>query len=188
MELDTLQSAWQNSEPAHKGNKEISEMMRERTHPVLKRIRRQMIIEGIAFTFFLFFYYDLFDGDRKPFYVNALLVAAMLFALVHTITGYKLAKGGVTGSTIKQALSNQLMKLKGYALISIISRVGVAGCLLFFFASIITFTTQKYWLLAAIILLFVIQLVILSGIWLKRIRQIKNAMESFESDALITFK
>jgi hypothetical protein len=179
MELDTLQSAWQNNEPAPKGNSEISAMMRERTHPVLKRIRRQMIIEGIAFTFLLFAYYDLFDGDQKPVYVNVLLVAAMLFALVHTLMGYKLAKGGVTGSTIKQALNNQLSKLKVYALISVISRVGVAGCLLFFFTSIITFTAQKYWLLAAMILLFVIQIMLLSGIWLKRIRQIKNAMESF---------
>jgi hypothetical protein len=179
MELDTLQSAWQNNEPALKGNTEISAMMRERTHPVLKRIRRQMIIEGIAFTFFLFAYYNLFDGDKKPFYANVLLVAAMLFALMHTIAAYILAQGGAVGNTIKQALSNRLSKLKGYALTSVISRVLVAGCLLFFFTSIITFTTEKYWLLAAMILVFIIQIMLLSGIWFKRIRQVKNAMESF---------
>jgi hypothetical protein len=179
MELDVLQSAWQNSSPATKTNAEFTSMMKERTHPVLRRIRRQLIIESIAFTFFLFTYYDLFDGDQKPLYVNVLLVAAMLFALVHNVVGYRLAKSGVTGSDINEALANHLSKLRVYALISVVSRVLVAGCLLFFFASIITFTAKKYWLLAGIIVVFVVQIKMLSGIWQKRIRQVKQVLESF---------
>lgn len=179
MELDALQSIWQNDNPAPRTNAELSAMMRERTHPVLKRIRWQLIIESIAFSFFLFAYYDLFDGDQKPFYVNVLLVTAMLFALMHNVIGYRLAKGGIDGSDIKQALRNQLSKLRMYALISVISRVLVAGCLLFFFVSIITFTTAKYWLLVAIVLIFIIQVALLSGIWQARIRQIKNVLDAF---------
>jgi len=179
MELDTLQAAWQNNDPKPRTNSELRSMMHERTHPVLKRIRRQLIIESIAFTFFLLAYYNLFDGDQKPFYVNGLLVAAMLFVLVHNLAGYKLAKAGITGNDIKEALSKQLSKLKLYALVSVLSRVLVAGCLLFFFTSIITFTAEKYWLLVAILLIFVIQVVFLSRIWLNRMRQIKKAMEGF---------
>lgn len=179
MEQDTLQSMWQNNDPSPRTNAEIRSMMHERTHPILKRVRRQLIIETIAYTFFLLAYYDLFDGDQKPLYVNALLVAAMLFALVHTLTGYKLAKAGIAGNDIRQALRNQLSKLKGYAFISVVSRALAAGCLLFFFTSIITFTVEKYWLLAAILVIFVIQLLLLSKVWLNRIKQIKNAMESF---------
>jgi hypothetical protein len=66
-----------------------------------------------------------------------------------------------------------------YALVSVISRVLVAGCLLFFFTSIITFTVEKYWMLAAIIIVFIIQLVLLCTIWQKRIGRIKNALGSF---------
>jgi hypothetical protein len=178
MELDALQAAWQNSSPAPKTNAELRSMMQERTHPILKRIRRQLIIESIAYTFFLFAFYNMFDGDQKPVYVNVLLVTAMLFALVHNITGYRLAKGGVTGIDLRAAMNGHLSKLRVYAFISVISRVLVAACLLFFFSSVITFTAKKYWLLAGIIIIFMLQVIFLSEIWWKRIRQVRQVIDN----------
>ncbi len=70
MELDALQSIWQHSDQAPKTTTEIKTMMLERTHPVLKRIRRQLIIESIAFAFFLVTYYNFFDGDKKHFHAK----------------------------------------------------------------------------------------------------------------------
>ena len=179
MEQDAFKSAWQGMDANRKSNMELSSMMRESTHPVLKRIRKQLILETLSFTALLFVYYDFFDGDRKPFYANMLLVGAILFVLLHNIVGYVLTKRPVNGNSIKQSLDNQLLKIKTYAAVSVASRVLTAGCLLLFFTSVITFTANKYWILAALILVFVIQIALLSGIWTKRIRQMKETINSF---------
>jgi hypothetical protein len=180
MEQDDLKSAWQNMNAGQKTNAELSSMMRERTHPVLKRIRKQLILESISFALFLFVYYDFFDGDRKPVYANVLLVSAMLFAIIHNIAGYMLTKRSVKGDTIKQSLEGQLLKMKGYAMVSVAGRVLIAGCLLFFFVSVITFNTNKYWILVGLIVVIIIQIVLLSAIWVKRIRQMKTTIDLFQ--------
>lgn len=180
MEQDALKSAWQNMNAGQKTNSELSSMMRERTHPILKRIRKQLILETISFTFFLFVYYDFFDGDRKPVYANVLLVSAMLFVIIHNIAGYMLTKRPVNGDTIKQSLQDQLLKMKGYAMASVAARILIAGCLLLFFMSVITFNTNKYWILVGLMVVLIIQLALLSAIWVKRIRKMKTTINLFE--------
>ena len=180
MEQDALKSAWQNMNAGQKTNSELSSMMREGTHPVLKRIRKQLILETISFTLFLFVYYDFFDGDRKPVYANVLLVSAMLFAIIHNIAGYMLTKRPVNGETIKQSLKDQLLKMKGYAMVSVAARILIAGCLLLFFMSVITFNTNKYWILVGIMVVMIIQLALLSAIWVKRIRKMKTTINFFQ--------
>ena len=181
MEQDALKSAWQNMSAGQKTNSELNSMMRERTHPVLKRIRKQLIIESAAFSVFLFVYYDFFDGDRKPLYVNMLLVTAILFILLHNIMGYMLTRSRVKGNTIKQSLEDHLYKMNLYAVVSVVSRVLVAACLLLFFTSVITFNAGKYWILAVVILVLAIQMALLSRIWMKRIKQMKRNTDSFYS-------
>lgn len=88
----------------NKNNEELRKMLQENRHPVLKGIRLQMIIETTAWTIFLFVYYDMFDGHRKPLYLNALLVTAVLLLLLHSITGYLSAKNLVSGNNLKQSL------------------------------------------------------------------------------------
>ena len=177
MEYDALKSAWQSMNTSQKTSSELSSMMRERTHPVLKRIRKQLIMETISFTLFLFVYYDFFDGDRKPVYANVLLVSAMLFAIIHNIAGYMLTKRAVKGNTIKQYLQNQLLKMKTYAMVSVVTRVFIATCLLFFFISVITFNSGKYWILAGLVSAIVMQIALMSAIWVKRIRQMKTTID-----------
>jgi len=181
MEQDALKSAWQGIVNVPKSNTEVKSMMRESAHPVLKRIRKQLIIESAVFTVFLFVYYDFFDGDRKPLYANVLLVTAILFILLHNIMGYMLTRRRVKGNTIKQSLEDHLYKMKVHAVVSVVSRVLVAACFLLFFTSVITFNAGKYWILAVAILVFTIQIALLSRIWMKRIKQMKRTTDSFYS-------
>lgn len=180
MEGDALQSAWQQMTASQRTNTELQAMMKENTHPVLKRIRKQLIIETIAFTAFLFVYYDFFDGDRKPVYANVLLVSAMLLVILHNIPGYMMARQTINSDNIKQSLQVQLKKMRTYAALSIAARVLTSACLLLFFTSVITFTTQKSWLLAVLIAVMVVQLGWLAVIWLKRIRQMRTTIDLFQ--------
>lgn len=176
MELDNLKSAWKDMTSENKNTEDLKQMIRENRHPVLKGIRLQMIIEMTAWTIFLFFYYGMFDGDRKPFYVNILLVAAVLLLLMHSFMGYLSAKKLVKGDDLKQSLLNYLSKIKIYAIVSVASRAFTIICVLIFFIAPIKFTPNKYILLAGIILLVPFQVFFLSRIWSKRIKKLKTAI------------
>lgn len=178
MERDALISAWQAAETTSKNNAELISMLKDGQHPVLKHIRRQLIIEIIAFTVFLFLYYDFFDGDQKPLYANLLIAGGMSLVVVHNILGYVYTRRTFTGNNIKQSLENYLVSLKKHATISIMCRALMAGCLLLFFVSVINFTANKYWSLAALILILFVQLIVLRGIWLGRIAKIRSVIDS----------
>ena len=177
MELNQLKSAWQGMGGPNKNNEELRKMLQENRHPVLKGIRLQMIIETTAWTIFLFVYYDMFDGHRKPLYLNALLVTAVLLLLLHSITGYLSAKNLVSGNNLKQSLLNYLSKIKKYAVISVGSRVVTIICLLLFFTATIQFSPGKYWLLAGTLLIIPLQVILLSHIWGKRIKKLKATIK-----------
>lgn len=176
MEHDQLKSAWKDIAGENKNTEELRLMIRENRHPILKGIRLQMIIETTAWTFFLFVYYDMFDGNRKPFYLNLLLVAAVLLLLMHSMMGYLSVKKLVKGINLKESLLNYLSKIKVYAVISITARVFTIICLLFFFIATIKFTPNKYMLLAGILLIIPLQVFFLSRIWTNRIKKIKVAI------------
>lgn len=177
MEQNALISAWQAVGATPKNTSELKSMIQERRHPVLRRIRRQLLIETLAFTAFLFVYYDFFDGNRRAVYINGLLVGAMLLAIAHNIMGYILTKHPIKGDNIIQSLKDHLFKMKMYVAASVVIRALMAACLLLFFASVITFNANKYWVLIGVIVLLIVQLVLLSGIWFKRIRQIKEIID-----------
>ncbi|WP_257669801.1 hypothetical protein [Parapedobacter tibetensis] len=179
MENDALKSAWQGMDTPQKSNTELKSIMQESAHPVLKGIRMQLMIEIVGFTVFLLVYYDFFDGDRKPFYANVLLVSAMLFVIVHNIIGYVLTKRGVKGNNIKQSLEDRFSKMKTYAMVSIATRMLAAVCLWFFFLSVIKFNADRYWMLAVVVLVVVVQITVLSKIWVRRIKRMKEAIGSF---------
>lgn len=179
MKSDALKSAWKETVPQAKPQQQLKEMMQEKKHPVLKRIKRQLTIEIIIYSIFLFVYYDLFDGAQKPFYLNLLLVASVLLIILHNLTGYSLTKHPGKGSNLIQALKDHLSKMKVYAVVSIASRVIWATFLLLFLTYVIRFDAAKYWLLGGIVLVFILQLAALSAIWFKRVRKIKESLHEF---------
>ena len=178
MEQDALFSAWRAADTAPKNNEALIAMLNEGQHPVLKHIRRQLIIETIAFTIFLFLYYNLFDGDQKPLYANLLIVGGMLLVILHNILGYVFTKRSITGNNLKQSLEHHLVSLKKHAVLSIMCRALMATCMLLFFTSVITFTGNKYWALAAIAFILLLQLILLSVIWRRRVMKLKRVVDS----------
>lgn len=181
MEQDALISAWRSADAAQKNNAELLSMLREGQHPVLKHIRRQLIIETLAFSVFLFLYYNLFDGDRKPLYANLFIIGGMLLVIIHNVLGYAFTKRSFNGNNIKQSLEHYLVSLKKHALISIMCRALMAGCLLLFFTSVISFNASKFWALTAIVLMLLVQLMVLWDVWLRRIRKLKAVINNLAS-------
>ncbi|KAA2240879.1 hypothetical protein F0L74_32635 [Chitinophaga agrisoli] len=174
MEQDPLKSAWQQA-TGESGNKQAGDlraMAGKRSYPVLKGIRRQLTIECLGYAAFLLVYYDFFDGDKRPFFLNALLVAAVAFMLLHNAAGYWVIKDPLQAGSLQQSLQTYLQKLRQYAAVSITSRLlGIAALLIFFMASI-HWTSTKYWILAGGLLVLALQLLLLYRIWAGRIKQL----------------
>jgi len=178
MERDALISAWQAADTTSKSSTELITMLRDGQHPVLKHMRRQLIIEIIAFTIFLFLYYDLFDGDQKPLYANLLIAGGMLLVIIHNILGYIYTRHTVIGNNIKQSLELYLVSLKKHAIISIMCRALMAACLLLFFTSVMNFNATKFWSMITIVIMLSIQLIVLWSLWRKRIGKLKGTINS----------
>lgn len=182
METDQLKLAWDAIQIPVKTNKELNSMLVESKHPVLKDIRKQLTIEIIGWSAFLLCYYTMFDGDQKPVAINILLVASMLFALIHNILGYNFSKYLINGGTIKSSLQKYLSKVKVYAVVSISSRVLLITGFLTFFTYNINFTTSKYVLLSGVIVVSLVQLGWLFRLWTKRLKALGDTIKEFNPE------
>ncbi len=179
MENDALKSAWQHVRTPRKSSTDLKSAMEESNHPVLKGIRRQLVFETVGFSLFLLVYYDFFDGDRKPLYANLLLVGIMLLAIGHNIAGYLLTRRGMKDSNIRHSLEERLSSIKTYAVVSIVTRVLTMTCVCIFFTSVVTPDTRRYQLLALAAVIFTMQIALLSRIWWRRIKRLREVIADF---------
>lgn len=182
MNNDFLKEAWQDAAGTPTEKSTLQHMLLESKHPVLKKTRRQIIWEVIAFTAFLLVYNDFFDGAQKQLYANAMLISGFALVILHHISGYFLLRKQITDLPVKAALEKRLRTLRRFAIISVGCRVLAAACLLVFFASVIKFTPVKYWMLAGIVLLFITQLSLLGLLWKKRIASVRSVVNSWQMD------
>jgi len=176
MEFNELKSTWNTVKTPEISSIEMRKMFSENRHPALKSIRKQLIIEIIGWCILLICYYTMFDGDKKPVWINILLVFSILLPVIHNLMGYRFAKYLVQGTNIQESLKNYLAKVKRYAAISIISKQLFLIGLLLFFTYGLTFNTSKYISLVIIGLIFTIQIVLTYRIWAKRLAGLEKSI------------
>ena len=177
MELDDLKSTWNTtSQPKTEGDLHL--MLKENRHPVLKRIRKHILIETAGWLALIICYYTMFDGADKPFIANVILMAAVLAALLHNLTGYGFSKSFVGSVNINTTLQAYIKKIKLYAAVSITLRVVFVAGLLTFFCWNVNFDTRRYVLLGGGLVLLIIQLVVLGKIWVQRVKALSSSLDS----------
>ena len=179
MELDDFKSGWKEMDVQPKAQEEILSMLKENRHPVLKGIRKQLILEILAWLALLFCFYTMFDGDQKPLLINICLVVSVVFPLIHNLMGYNFSKNLITGLNIRESLQNYLSKVKTYAFVSVTCRLLYTSGLLLFLTAGIEFDSKKYCTLALIALVVALQMLLLSRIWFMRIKNLRRTIETF---------
>lgn len=165
--MEELKAAWQNMGAGHKSPEELKNYLRKM--PVRRNVLFQMIVETLLFTLFLLFYYDAFDGHTKPFYLNALLAGAAGFIVLHNITGIVQAMNVLKGKHLREVLAAYSARLKVFAVISVASRAAMYVCFMLFFTYAVELNVFKVWILIAVALIFLVQMIVLVRIWMKRI-------------------
>ncbi|WP_436490968.1 hypothetical protein [Chitinophaga sp. ARDCPP14] len=172
--MDPLKSAWDN---APTPDRDISAIIGKHTSPVLKDIRKQVILEAIGYSIFLIVYYDFFDGDKKPYYLNLLLVVSVLCMLAQSVTGYVLARSPAVEYNLLESMRKKLYNIRKYALITIFTKIlAFAGIFAFFLASI-RWTQQKYLTLIPLVIIVGVQAYFQWKIWKGRIYRVKQTVE-----------
>ncbi|WP_270087482.1 hypothetical protein [Sphingobacterium sp. SYP-B4668] len=179
MELNELKSTWNTLNSPDLSKTDILNMLSENKHPVLKSIRKQLIIELVGWTIFLLCYYSMFDGNTKPLWVNALLILSILLPAGHNLMGYNFAKHLIYGVNIHQSLQIYLSKIKVYAASSIITRQIYLTGILLFFGYGLNIGPRQHLAFAIIGLVFSVQLIMTTKIWRKRIRKLKESLAAF---------
>lgn len=179
MELDDLKSNWNSSNEEQKSTDQLQLMTKIKHHPSFKNIRKRLVVELMGLLAFASLYWTAFDGSQKPLIANVILLIGLIaYALNHIITLWLLPKP-FTGTSIKQALKNYRHRLFRFAWLSVGSSLVFSISLLFFFATVIDFTSKHYYLLAGILVTFMIVLMISYRIWQKRINRLTQTISDF---------
>lgn len=179
MDFDELKSAWNAGSGKTSSQDEIPMMIKENRHPVLQKIRLQLLFETIGMLLFLLVYYSMFDGEKKPAAINATLIIAVLVPVLHQIYGYYLQRNLIRGNDLSDSLLSYIRKLKLYIILSLLSRLVFMIGLSLFFGFNIQFDSFKYYCALVIVIVFCFQLVWLRHIWGKRLTQLKKTYTSF---------
>ena len=182
MELDDLKSGWQAAGSAFTSEADLQRMTRVAHHPSLKKIRAKLIVETIGLSFFLLVYYDWFDGDKKPFSVNLLLVGSLVLYIVNDVIGYIAIATPVRGRNLKLSVQHYLQRIKRLSVFSLIISIVYSISIIIFFTSVIDFTREKRLLLAGVIIVL-FQIILLSfKFWTKRIEKLQQQVNDFDLD------
>lgn len=181
MEKDKLSSLWQDIAPARKSKEDLSNMLKERSNPVLKSIGKQIIIELLGFTAFLFCYYSIFDGADKPLFINVIIIIAILAPILHHIKGYQLQKQFKSSNDLKADLTNFVEKMKLLRIATLIARIIFISGMMLFFTYNIDLSASKYLAVGLILMIFTAQLFFLYKVWSARINKLKVVLQEFNT-------
>lgn len=182
MELEDLKSGWQNAGTAFKNETDLLNMTKIANHPTLKKIRIKLISESIFLLLFFAIYYDWFDGDKKPFYANVVLVTGLLLYVANDVIGYVSIAKPIRGLSLRLSITNYCARIKRLAVSSLVFSFLYSISLIVFFTSVIHFTREKRLLLVALaVILF--QLMFWSyRVWTKRIKSLKQQVKDIDVD------
>ncbi|HLP36384.1 hypothetical protein [Lacibacter sp.] len=179
MELNELKSGWQNAGGNYRTEADLERMTNINQHPTLKRIRIKMIIETVVLSFFLFVYYDWFDGDKKPLYANLLLFTGALLYILNDVIGYITLAKPVMKENLRSSVQHLLQKVKRLSMLSLVVSFFYSVCMLTFFLSVITFTKEKSFILLGMILVLVQLTHISYKVWRNWILKLELQVKDF---------
>jgi hypothetical protein len=183
MELNELKAGWQNAGGNYRTEADLERMTKLNQHPSLKRIRRKLIIETIALSFFLVVYYDWFDGHQKPLYANLLLFAGVLLYILNDVIGYISLAKPVVKENLRTSVEQLLNKVKRLSILSLVVSFIYSVCLMAFFLSVINFTKEKSFILLGMILVLVQLTYISYKVWRNWILKLELQVKDFNAQA-----
>lgn len=180
MELQELKELWETEETPRRNRVEIRALLNANHHPVLRDVRRQVVIEVAAWVIFLLLAYSTFDADTKPVWTGLAIVVPVLVYLIHLLTGYSRIIASPVSGSLTESLVVSYRRMRRFAVNNLLLRSLVLAGMLLYFSYGITFTTAKYWTLGGISAFFIAQLLLNRNLWFHRLNRLGETIRSLE--------
>jgi len=174
MNIEELRSEWQSIKTPQIDLDRLKDMTIEKSHPVLSRIRKQLIMELIGWSAFVVICFTGLDAEQKPILANAILLLSVTLPMIFNVYGYWLSKEIIAGPDISLSLQNRIIALKNFAVISVLLRIILICGVAYFFLSTVDITQGKLMLLGAGSVFLIFPLYLLVRIWKNRICKLKD--------------
>ncbi|UZR97966.1 hypothetical protein [Chondrinema litorale] len=182
MEFDDLKSNWQQSGGSSKSQKELEMMTKVKNHPQLKRIKLKLISETVLLIGFLTMYYNAFDGDQKPVWLNILLGISVILYIANDAMGFYTLQNPIKGTSISNSINKLLGDLQKLLVYSLATSFFFGIVMMLFFSTTVSFDNHKYFILFGIAATFFVMMFISYKSWSGRINQIKESISEFNND------
>ena len=176
MNIEELRSEWQSIKTPQIDLDRLKDMTIEKSHPVLSRIRKQLIMELRGWSAFVIICFTGLDAEQKPILANATLIIAVTLPMIFNVYGYRLSKELIAGPDISSSLQNRINALKNFAIVSVVLRIILISGIAYFFTSTVDITQNKLMLLGAGSVFLIFPLYLLVQIWKKRIDKLKDTL------------
>lgn len=174
MRIEELKKEWQSIKTPRIDLDRLKAMTSEKNHPVLSGIRKQLILELIGWSIFLFICFSGLDADQKPTLENAILILSVILPMGFNIYGYRLSQELIAGQDISTSLQNRIGSIKRFAIGSVMLRILLIIGVGYFFISTVDINPAKLLLLGAVILFLIGPLFLLVRTWTKRIDKLNS--------------
>jgi len=184
MEINNIKSIWQNASTNSKSELELKRMTNVINHPSLKKIRTKFLIETISLTFFLFIYYDWFEGNTKPFYLNSLLATILLAYILNDVFGYFLISRPIRGENLKISIEKYYVRIKRLSVYSLSISFLYGTVMIYYFSSGLIFNNKKLFILAGIVIFLLLMTYFSYRTWNRWIKSLKIQVNEFISDGI----
>jgi hypothetical protein len=182
MELNELRDSWNKITTPAFSQQQIYEMLKHNRHPSLRKAKAQVLTETAVLGIFLLLYYDALDGDKKPFYINAILIGTILLNILQQLTVFYLPTFINTATDIRHSLGTYKRQLSRYYIFTIITKISMISGLLLFCTYGISWEPRKSILLAVLFFILALQLFWFQRLWGKRINNLGRDIAYFEAE------
>ncbi|MTB49475.1 hypothetical protein [Lewinella sp. W8] len=182
MDFEEQKKYWQEAGPEEEQPWMDQHLRRVWTHPSLRHIRRQLIVETTAWILFLFLYYSALDGDLRPMGWNLALVIGLILLIVHGLMGYHLSSKPVSDAPLLLAMKERLKELTNYSWVSVLLQTGTLAILMGFLLSNVSglWERPKLWLFGTIVVWLIIAFGVQVWIWRSRLGELRKSIEALE--------
>lgn len=167
-----MKDLWNASQTEHTNMETLKNMVAEKSHPVLKKIKRQLLVEIVAWIVIICVYHNAFDGDKRPGAINLVFVIGFLQAIAYNLSSYLGARNLIQGVNLSASIKEYTKKLKKFQWAAVCSRAVLMAAIITFFCYGLEIDTKRLISIAVIAVLFGIQLVLISLSWNKRIKKL----------------
>lgn len=180
MEIDDLKSDWKNAGKNVIEEDGLKRMTSINHHPTLKKIRRELLINTLILVGFLAVYYDAFDGQNKPIWLNMLLVTSACLYTINNFIGYLMIKNPVKAGNILVSIRKQVLLLRRLSITTLLSSVLYSITFIAFFSITIEFSPAKYIILAVMVIIFVVTRYFSYKRWIDQINHFGQVLTDFK--------